>query len=111
MQYIYEKYGRERAGLAATVITYRSRSAVREVGKAFGLSEDAVGALSGTVWGWSNGGVRETDVRRVGLDPAERTMAQVMAVTEEIAGFPGTCPSMPVASSSPATGSTKSVRS
>ncbi len=88
MQYIYEKYGRERAGLAATVITYRSRSAVREVGKAFGLSEDAVGALSGTVWGWSNGGVRETDVRRVGLDPAERTMAQVMAVTEEIAGFP-----------------------
>ena len=59
MQYIYEKYGRDRAGLAATVITYRSRSAVREVGKVFGLSEDAVGALSGTVWGWSSGGVRD----------------------------------------------------
>ncbi len=88
MQYIYKKYGRERAGLAATVITYRSRSAVREVGKAFGLSEDAVGALSGTVWGWSDGGVREVDVKRVGLDPDERTVAQVMALTQEISGFP-----------------------
>ena len=53
IQYIYEKYGRERAGLAATVITYRARSAAREVGKVFGLSEDAIGALSGSVWGWS----------------------------------------------------------
>jgi error-prone DNA polymerase len=88
MQYIYEKYGRERAGLAATVITYRSRSAVREVGKVFGLSEDAVGALSGTVWGWSSGGVREADVRRVGMDPAERTTAMVMALAKEIGGFP-----------------------
>ncbi len=88
MQYIYEKYGRERAGLAATVITYRSRSAVREVGKVFGLSEDAVGALSGTVWGWSAGGVREEDVRRAGMDPQERTMARVMALAKEIGGFP-----------------------
>ncbi len=46
MQYIYGKYGRERAGIAATVITYRTRSAVREVGKVFGLSEDTVGALA-----------------------------------------------------------------
>ncbi len=56
MQYIYDKYGRHRAGLAATVITYRTRSAVREVGKAFGLSEDTIGALSGTIWGWSSAG-------------------------------------------------------
>ncbi len=88
MQYIYEKYGRDRAGLTATVITYRSRSAVREVGKVFGLSEDAVGALSGTVWGWSSGGVRKEDVKRIGMDPEERTMAEVMAYAREIGGFP-----------------------
>jgi error-prone DNA polymerase len=88
MQYIYEKYGRERAGLTATVITYRSRSAVREVGKVFGLSEDAVGALSGTVWGWSSGGVRKEDVKRIGMDPEEKTMAAAMAYAKEIGGFP-----------------------
>ena len=54
IQYIYEKYGRDRAGLAATVICYRSRSAIREVGKALGLSVDVVAALAGIVWGWSN---------------------------------------------------------
>jgi error-prone DNA polymerase len=51
IQYIYERYGRERAGLAATVITYRGRSAVRDVGKAMGLSEDVTAALAGIVWG------------------------------------------------------------
>jgi len=88
MQYIYGKYGRHRAGLAATVITYRTRSAVREVGKVFGLSEDTVNALSGTIWGWSAAGVREADIRRVGLDPEERTMRQVMALSEQLIGFP-----------------------
>ena len=53
IQYIYDRYGRHRAGLAATVICYRARSAIREVGKAFGLSEDTVGALAGMLWGWS----------------------------------------------------------
>ena len=72
MQYVYEKYGHEHAGIAATVITYRSRSAAREVGKAFGLSEDAVGALAGNVWGWSNASVDGADARRAGLDPEER---------------------------------------
>src|SRR5262249_17463396 len=53
IQHIYQVYGRERAGLAATVICYRGRSAIREVGKVFGLSEDTVGALAHTLWGWS----------------------------------------------------------
>ena len=53
IQHIYDKYGRERAGLAATVICYRGRSAIREVGKVFGLSEDVIRALAGTLWGWS----------------------------------------------------------
>ena len=88
MQYIYEKYGRHRAGLAATVITYRTRSAVREVGKVFGLSEDTIGALAGTIWGWSSDGVRETEIARIGLDPEERTMQQVMALSRELIGFP-----------------------
>ena len=58
IQYIYQKYGREHAGLAATVITYRARSAGREAAKAFGLSEDVQSALSGAVWGWSSRGSR-----------------------------------------------------
>src|SRR6201993_2546981 len=54
IKYVYEKYGRAGAGLAATVICYRSRSAIREVGKVLGLSVDVVAALAGIVWGWSN---------------------------------------------------------
>ena len=59
IQHIYSKYGRERAGLAATVICYRGRSAVREVGKVFGLSADTISALAGTLWGWSSSGVSD----------------------------------------------------
>ncbi len=89
IQYIYEKYGRERAGLTATVISYRARSAVREVGKAMGLSEDLVGALAGQVWGWSKSeGPDETAIRELGLDPADRRLAQTMALTRELMGFP-----------------------
>ena len=55
IQYIYARYGRDRAGLAATVISYRARSAVREVGRAMGLSEDTVAALAGMVWGTRSG--------------------------------------------------------
>ena len=88
MQYIYAKYGRERTGIAATVISYRTRSAVREVGKAFGLSDDTIGALAGTIWGWSSAGVREADITRVGLDPAERTMRQVAELSQALIGFP-----------------------
>ena len=88
MQYVYDKYSRERAGIAATVITYRTRSAIRDVGKVFGLSEDTVGALASTTWGWSSEGVPDGDVRRAGLDPAERTMNQVLALCRELIGFP-----------------------
>ncbi len=88
MQYIYEKYSRERAGIAATVITYRARSAVREVGKAFGLSEDTIGALAGSIWGWSNEGIAAADARRAGLDPESATMRQVMQFARAITGFP-----------------------
>lgn len=88
IQYIYEKYGRERAGIAATVITYRSRSAVREVGKALGFSEDAVAGLAGAIWGRSDGGIADEDVRRRGLDPTDRRVDHLMRLSDEIIGFP-----------------------
>jgi error-prone DNA polymerase len=88
IQYVFDKYGREHAGIAATVITYRSRSAAREVGKAFGLSEDAVGVLAGNIWGQSSGGLDGKDARRAGLDPDERRIAQVLHLSREIIGFP-----------------------
>ncbi|MEP4885553.1 MAG: error-prone DNA polymerase, partial [Alphaproteobacteria bacterium] len=88
IQYIYAKYGRHRAGLAATVISYRSRSALREVGKALGLTEDTVAALSGHVWGWSNEGVPDEVVRSLGLDPADNRLSMALRLTRELIGFP-----------------------
>ncbi|MEZ5849608.1 MAG: error-prone DNA polymerase [Hyphomicrobiaceae bacterium] len=89
IQYIYARYGRDRAGLAATVISYRARSAVREVGKAMGLSEDTVAALAGMVWGTRSGGaLPETHVREAGLDPADPLLATVLALADELIGFP-----------------------
>jgi error-prone DNA polymerase len=88
IQHIYNKYGRHHANLAATVICYRGRSAIREVGKAFGLSDDTVGALSGTLWGWSQSGVKEKEARRAGLDPDDPRLNQVMQLTEELIDTP-----------------------
>ena len=88
IQYIYNRYGRERAGLAATVICYRGRSAIREVGKVFGLSDDTIGALASTLWGWSMAGVTEKEARRAGLDPSDPRLGQVMALAQELIGFP-----------------------
>jgi error-prone DNA polymerase len=88
IQYIYEKYGRDRAGLAATVICYRSRSAIREVGKALGLSGDVVAALARIVWGWSNDPIADRRVREVGLDPADPTLRAALDLAAELTGFP-----------------------
>src|SRR5262245_15102410 len=88
IQYIYGRYSRERCGIAATVICYRGRSAIREVGKVFGLSEDTVGALASTLWGWSMEGVGQKEARRAGIDPSDPRVAQVLALTQELMGFP-----------------------
>lgn len=88
IQYIYEKYGRHRAGITATVITYRARSAVRDVGKAFGLTEDVIANLAGSAWGWSSEGVKENDAREAGVDPNDSLVRQTMALTRELIGFP-----------------------
>ncbi|HEX2447639.1 MAG TPA: error-prone DNA polymerase [Methyloceanibacter sp.] len=88
IQYIYARYGRDRAGLAATVICYRGRLAVREVGKALGLSEDTVAALATTIWGLSNSGLPDEYVRQDGLDPKDPLLARVLELTQELIGFP-----------------------
>jgi len=88
IQYIYEKYGRERAGLAATVITYRRRSAIREVGKAMGLSADAVAALASGVWGQHGEGLTPAQIRETGLDPDDRTLRLALRLVDELIGFP-----------------------
>ncbi len=88
MQYIYNKYGRLRAGLTATVVTYRSKGALREVAKVFGLSTDTIDALNGISWG---GYSREADPKRIkelGIDPDDPTMARVMEISGELMGFP-----------------------
>jgi error-prone DNA polymerase len=88
IQYIYQKYGRDRAGLAATLITYRSRSAIREVGKVMGLSGDVVAALSGMVWGWSSEGIADRRVREAGLDPRDRNLRLALDLAGALIGFP-----------------------
>jgi error-prone DNA polymerase len=88
IQYIYARYGRERAGLAATVITYRGRSAVREVGKVMGLSEDVTAALASIVWGRMAEEMHDGRLREAGLNPDDPLLARVIALSSEIAGFP-----------------------
>jgi error-prone DNA polymerase len=88
IQYIYGKYGRAHAGIAATVIHYRARSAIREVGKALGLSEDAVGALASGIWGWSEGGLDARLAKERGLDPAAPRLRLALQLAGELTGFP-----------------------
>jgi error-prone DNA polymerase len=88
IQYIYQRYGRERAGLAATVISYRARSAIRETGKVFGFSEDTLDALSGSIWGYGAEGVGAVDTARAGIDRAAPAVQATLALAREIQGFP-----------------------
>jgi error-prone DNA polymerase len=88
IQYIYRKYGRHRAGLAATVISYRPKSALRDVGKVFGLSEDVLNRLSKAVWGWGEEDIVQKHIRQAGLDPDEPRLGQVLALAGALIGFP-----------------------
>jgi error-prone DNA polymerase len=89
IQYIYGKYGRERAGLTATTITYRGRSAIRDVGKVMGLSLDTVGALAGTLAGrYGAEAFCDEDLAGIGLDPADTTLARTVNLARELTGFP-----------------------
>jgi error-prone DNA polymerase len=88
IQYIYAKYGRERAAMTATVITYRAKSAIREVGKALGLTEDVIVALQGAVWRRSWADITDAHIREAGIDPDEPMIRRLMALAGEIRGFP-----------------------
>ncbi|ABD87292.1 error-prone DNA polymerase [Rhodopseudomonas palustris] len=88
MQYIYRRYGRDRAAIIATVIHYRPRSAIRDVGKVLGLTEDVTSALADTVWGSWGRGLNEMQVTQAGLDPRNPLIARAIDLASELIGFP-----------------------
>jgi error-prone DNA polymerase len=88
MQYVYRRYGRHRAAIIATVIHYRPRSAIRDVGKALGLTEDVTAALADTVWGSWGKGLNEMQVRQAGLDPQNAMIELAVALATELIEFP-----------------------
>jgi error-prone DNA polymerase len=88
MDYIYEKYSEKHTSLAAAVISYRGRSALREVAKAMGLSDDVRSALSGSIWGWSSSELGKKEVHAGGLNEADPHVAHVIERANEIMGFP-----------------------
>ncbi|EJJ25703.1 error-prone DNA polymerase [Rhizobium sp. CF142] len=88
IQSIYARYGREHAGLTAAVTSYRTRSAGREVAKAFGLSEDVQSAISSLIWGWSEDNLSERDAEAAGLDIKDPVTQNVLKYASELLGFP-----------------------
>ncbi|CAM3386270.1 error-prone DNA polymerase, DnaE-like [Paracoccus aminovorans] len=88
IQHIYDTYGRDHAGLCATVIHYRPRSAIREVGKVMGLSEDVTSALADTVWGSWGDSMKAASTDQAGLDLADPLMRRTVKLAEEMIGMP-----------------------
>ncbi|WEK43696.1 MAG: error-prone DNA polymerase [Candidatus Sphingomonas colombiensis] len=88
IQWIYENYGHDHAALTAVVTRFRSRGAIREVGKALGLPEDMTAALSSQIWGWSNDGVPEQHVTALNLNPNEPRLALALELARELIGTP-----------------------
>jgi error-prone DNA polymerase len=88
IQYLYAKYGRDRAALTATVITYRAKSAVRDVGKALGLDADDVDRLAGSLAWWDGRGALPERLAATGLDPQSRTVRQLLEFVGTLVSFP-----------------------
>ncbi|MEQ7874169.1 error-prone DNA polymerase [Sphingomonas sp. ASV193] len=88
IQHIYAKYGRDRAGIAATVIHYRPRSAIREVGKVMGLSEDVTAAIASTHWGSMEAEIEEARVGEAGLDFSDPHLKRTIALASQLIGMP-----------------------
>ncbi len=88
MQYVYGRYGRDRAAICATVIHYRPRMAIRQVGKALGLTEDVTAALAGTVWGSYGAGASDDHIRQTGLDPDNPEIRRATTLATALIGFP-----------------------
>jgi error-prone DNA polymerase len=88
IQWIYSTYGRTRAALCATVVRYRTRRAVREVGKVMGLSEDVTALMANQVWGWSMEGVTQKETNGLNLNLRDRRLALTIELTRQLVGFP-----------------------
>lgn len=88
IQWVYNEYGRHRAALCATVVRYRTRRAVREVGKVMGLSEDVTALMASQVWGWSMDGVTEKETNGLNLNFKDRRLALTIELTRQLVGFP-----------------------
>lgn len=88
IRFIYETYGREHAALTAAVISYRARSAGREVAKAFGMSDDVQSALAGSIWGWWTSDFTEEQAKAAGLDLGDATTRRVLTYAQALQGFP-----------------------
>ena len=88
IQWIYERYGRHRAGLTATVIHFRTRAAIREVGKVMGLSKDVIARLAGQIWGRSSSALGEDRMRGAGIDVSDIRVTLATKLIGEIIGFP-----------------------
>ena len=88
IQDVYERYGTKRAALTATVICYRPRSAIREVGKVFGLTEDVTAALASGVWGSWGRELADKEVRQGQFDPKNPLIVRAVAAANELIGFP-----------------------
>ncbi len=89
IQYVYAKYGRERAALAATVILYRTRSALRDLGRAFGLAPEVCAQLARVTQGWDAGEALPERLRAAGFDPGSPVLARVLPLARELTAFPG----------------------
>jgi error-prone DNA polymerase len=88
IQWVYAHYGRERAALCATIIRYRTKGALRDVGKALGVPEQTIAAISGQIWGWSEEGVDAAQLQELGLDPKERRLRLTLELARDLLGFP-----------------------
>ena len=88
MQWVFQTYGRDHAALCSTVIRYRARGAIRDVGKALGLPPDLVGMLASRVWGWSEDGVQPKHARELNLDPEDHRLKWALRLAKELIGTP-----------------------
>ena len=88
IQWVFERYGRDRAALCATVMCFGPRGAIRDVGKVLGLTEDVTGALASQVWGWSKEGVEGEHAQELNLNLDDRRLRLAIDLARELIGFP-----------------------
>jgi error-prone DNA polymerase len=88
MQWVFETYGRDHAALCSTVIRYRTKGALRDVGKVLGLPEDVITALNGQVWGWSEEGIEPEHAKELNLNLEDRRLKLAIELARELMGTP-----------------------